>query len=97
MSALERINERLSHFDDINARFNETGMLDYVNIKALDVFNGRLLNIEEDIECYLGKIEERLVNLEGNLHRLGDRMFAKLDGAIDDETGFITLVMDPLD
>ncbi|KAH7201093.1 hypothetical protein BKA60DRAFT_657985 [Fusarium oxysporum] len=115
MSALERINKRLSHFDDINARFNETGMLDYVNIKALDVFNGRLLNIEEDIKfvkhsirgtaedlddsvkCYLGKIDQRLGALEGNLHRLEDRMFANLDGAIDDETGFITLVMDPLD
>ncbi|KAG5770743.1 hypothetical protein H9Q72_002532 [Fusarium xylarioides] len=115
MSALESINERLSHFNDINARFNETGMLDHGNIKALDVFDGRLLNIQEDIKflkhsiqgttdesddsikCYIGKIEERLINLEGNLHRLEDRMFANLDGAIDDETGFITLVMDPVD
>ncbi|KAF5586593.1 uncharacterized protein FSUBG_12103 [Fusarium subglutinans] len=82
---------------------------------ALDVFNGRLLNIEEEIKllkhsiqgtaqesdesikCYLSKIHERIVNLEGNLHRLEDRMFANLDGAIDDETGFITLVMDPVD
>ncbi|KAF5544186.1 hypothetical protein FNAPI_9496 [Fusarium napiforme] len=115
MLALGSINERLSHFNDINARFNETGMLDQANIKALDIFDGRLLNIEEEIKflkhsiqgttdesndsikSYLGKIEERLIKLEGNLHRLEDRMFANLDGAIDDETGFITVVMDPVD
>ncbi|KAI1045593.1 hypothetical protein LB505_014138 [Fusarium chuoi] len=115
MLALDRINERLNHFGDINARFNEAGMLDHGNIKALDVFNGRLFSIEEDIKClkhaiqgtadesddsinrYLVKIDERLINLEGNLHRLEDRMFANLDGAIDDETGFITVVMDALD
>ncbi|KLP06584.1 uncharacterized protein LW94_14429 [Fusarium fujikuroi] len=115
MLALDLINERLSHFDDINARFNEAGMLDHGNIRALDVFNGRLFSIEEDIKClkhaiqgtaddsddsikrYLGKIDDRLSNLESNLHRLEDRMFANLDGAIDDETGFITVVMDALD
>ncbi|KAF5536478.1 hypothetical protein FMEXI_10336 [Fusarium mexicanum] len=115
MSSLASINERLSYFNDVNARFNETDMLDHGNIKAFDVFNGRLLNIEEEIKllkhsiqgtaeesdesikCYLSKIDERIVNLEGNLHRLEDRMFANLDGAIDDETGFITLVVDPVD
>ncbi|CVK98611.1 uncharacterized protein FMAN_08551 [Fusarium mangiferae] len=115
MLALDRINERLSHFDDINARFNEAGMLDHGKIRALDVFNGRLFSIEEDIKClkhaiqgaaddsddsikrYLGKVDDRLSNLESNLHRLEDRMFANLDGAIDDETGFITVVMDALD
>ncbi|KAF5634257.1 hypothetical protein F52700_5979 [Fusarium sp. NRRL 52700] len=52
---------------------------------------------DDSIKSYLSNIDERIVNLDGNLHRLEDRMFANLDGAIDDETGFITLVMDPVD
>jgi hypothetical protein len=114
-SALERIDKRLRHFEDINIRFNETGMLDYVNIKALDIFDGRLLSIEEDlaflkhfiqgtaedsdgsIKCYLDNIDQRLGSLDGNLRQLEDRMFANLDGVIDDERGFITLVIEPLD
>ncbi|KAF9773367.1 hypothetical protein IL306_008839 [Fusarium sp. DS 682] len=119
---LERIDQDLRRFEEINAQFNATGMFNQGDIQAFDLISGRLHNIEQDISCLkdylqgstgatddtikdylhkindrLGSFDERLGSLGSDFHKLEDRMFANVDGVVDDESGFITVAMQKLD